>query len=81
MINVSGAKIVLAGPRYRDLILSIIHKLNTVEHFVSLEDDTDVTCDSLNLPTDWQSYETLITNAYYTIDCRTISRDITRGYG
>ena len=63
MINVSGAKIVLAGPRYRDLILPIIHKLNTVEHFISLEDDTDVTCDSLNLPTNWQSYETLIANA------------------
>lgn len=63
MINVSGAKIVLAGPRYRDLILSIIHKLDTVEHFISLEDDTDVTRDSLNSPTNWQSYETLITNA------------------
>ncbi len=62
MINVSGAKIVLAGPRYRDLILSIIHKLDTVEYFISLEDDTNATYPSLKLPTNWQSYETLITN-------------------
>ncbi len=38
MLNESGAKVLLTGARYHDLVLSIADVLNSVQHYVALEE-------------------------------------------
>ena len=53
MINDAEPKVLLAGQRYFDLVKSCADQLNSIEHYIALEGQTE----------GWHSYEDLITSA------------------